>query len=149
MTHWNRQVQRWLTEATGDPLWATWYAGRPILVTANDYGLKLYNGDTGVTVASPAGLRVAVGDQTFAPGRLAEAETMHAMTIHKAQGSQADEVTVLLPAEDSRLLTRQLFYTAVTRARHRVRVVGSEAEVRAAISRQAIRATGLGGRLRR
>ncbi|SDD00405.1 DNA helicase/exodeoxyribonuclease V, alpha subunit [Mycolicibacterium neoaurum] len=149
VTHWNRQVQRWLTEATGDPLWATWYAGRPILVTANDYGLKLYNGDTGVTVASPDGLRVAVGDQTFAPGRLAEAETMHAMTIHKAQGSQADEVTVLLPAEDSRLLTRQLFYTAVTRARHRVRVVGSEAEVRAAISRQAIRATGLGGRLRR
>ncbi|MGN7780813.1 exodeoxyribonuclease V subunit alpha [Mycolicibacterium sp. 22603] len=148
VTHWNRQVQRWLTEATGDPLWATWYAGRPILVTANDYGLKLYNGDTGVTVASPAGLRVAVGTQTFAPGRLAEAQTMHAMTIHKAQGSQADEVTVLLPAEDSRLLTRELFYTAVTRARHRVRVVGSEAEVRAAISRQAIRATGLGLRLR-
>ena len=149
VTHWNRQVQRWLTEATGDPLWSTWYAGRPILVTANDYGLKLYNGDTGVTVASPDGLRVAVGGQTFAPGRLSEAETMYAMTIHKAQGSQADEVTVLLPAEDSRLLTRELFYTAVTRARHRVRVVGSEAEVRAAISRQAIRATGLGGRLRR
>ena len=58
-------------------------------------------------------------------------------------------MTVLLPAEDSRLLTRQLFYTAVTRARHRVRVVGSEAEVRATISRQAIRATGLGLRLRR
>ncbi|MCV7431922.1 exodeoxyribonuclease V subunit alpha [Mycolicibacterium bacteremicum] len=148
VTHWNRQVQRWLTEATGDPLWATWYAGRPILVTANDYGLKLYNGDTGVAVASPDGLRVAVGAQMFAPGRLAEVETMHAMTIHKSQGSQADEVTVLLPTEDSRLLTRELFYTAVTRAQTRVRVVGSEAEVRAAISRQAIRATGLGRRLR-
>lgn len=148
VTHWNRQVQRWLTEATGDPLWATWYAGRPILVTANDYGLKLYNGDTGVAVASPDGLRVAVGAQMFAPGRLAEVETMHAMTIHKSQGSQADEVTVLLPTEDSRLLTRELFYTAVTRAQTKVRVVGSEAEVRAAISRQAIRATGLGRRLR-
>lgn len=148
VTHWNRQVQRWLTEATGDPLWATWYAGRPILVTANDYGLKLYNGDTGVTVASPDGLRVAVGARVFAPGRLAEVETMHAMTIHKSQGSQADEVTVLLPTEDSRLLTRELFYTAVTRAQTRVRVVGSEAEVRAAISRQANRATGLGRRLR-
>ncbi|MGU3497971.1 exodeoxyribonuclease V subunit alpha [Mycobacterium sp. C31M] len=148
VTHWNRQVQRWLTEATGDPLWATWYAGRPILVTANDYGLKLYNGDTGVTVATPDGLRVAVGAQTFVPGRLAEVETMHAMTIHKSQGSQADEVTVLLPGEDSRLLTRELFYTAVTRAKSRVRVVGSEAEVHAAISRQAVRATGLGRRLR-
>ncbi|MDF2584929.1 MAG: exodeoxyribonuclease subunit alpha, partial [Mycobacterium sp.] len=148
VAHWNRQVERWLTEATGEPLWSTWYAGRPILVTANDYGLKLYNGDTGVTVASPDGLRVAVGTLSFAPGRLAEVETMHAMTIHKSQGSQAAEVTVLLPPEDSRLLTRELFYTAVTRARRRVRVVGSEAEVRAAIDRQAVRATGLGLRLK-
>lgn len=148
VAHWNRQVERWLTEATGEPLWSTWYAGRPILVTANDYGLKLYNGDTGVTVASPDGLRVAVGTLSFAPGRLAEVETMHAMTIHKSQGSQAAEVTVLLPPEDSRLLTRELFYTAVTRARRRVRVVGSEAEVRAAIDRQAVRATGLGRRLK-
>ena len=148
VTHWNRQVQRWLTEATGDPLWANWYAGRPILVTANDYGLKLYNGDTGVTVAAPDGLRVAIGTQRFVPGRLAEVETMHAMTIHKSQGSQADEVTVLLPAQDSRLLTRELLYTAVTRAKTRVRVVGSADEVRAAISRQAVRATGLGRRLR-
>ncbi|CAN7232515.1 exodeoxyribonuclease V subunit alpha [Mycolicibacterium frederiksbergense] len=153
VAHWNRQVQRWLTEATGEPLWSTWYAGRPILVTANDYGLKLYNGDTGVTVATPDGLRVAVGGPslrtlTFAPGRLAEVDTMHAMTIHKSQGSQSAEVTVLLPPEDSQLLTRELFYTAVTRAQSRVRVVGSEAEVRAAIDRQAVRATGLGRRLK-
>ena len=153
VAHWNRQVERWLTEATGEPLWSTWYAGRPILVTANDYGLKLYNGDTGVTVAAPDGLRVAVGHPSFGtlsftPGRLAEVETMHAMTIHKSQGSQAEEVTVLLPPEDSRLLTRELFYTAVTRAQRRVRVVGSEAELRAAIDRQAVRATGLGQRLK-
>ncbi|MCF6386573.1 exodeoxyribonuclease V subunit alpha [Mycobacterium sp. MBM] len=148
VAYWNRQVERWLTEATGEPLWSTWYAGRPILVTANDYGLKVYNGDTGVTVATPDGLRVAVGASSFAPGRLVEVDTMHAMTIHKAQGSQSAEVTVLVPAADSRLLTRELFYTAVTRAQHRVRVVGSEAEVRAAIGRQAVRATGLGLRLR-
>jgi exodeoxyribonuclease V alpha subunit len=147
--HWNRQVQRWLAEATGEPMWASWYVGRPILVTANDYGLKLYNGDTGVTIATPDGLRATVGGSgTFATGRLTEVETMHAMTIHKSQGSQADEVTVLLPPEDSRLLTRELFYTAVTRAKTRVRVVGSEAEIRAAISRQAVRATGLRKRLK-
>jgi exodeoxyribonuclease V alpha subunit len=75
-------------------------------------------------------------------------ETMHAMTIHKSQGSQADVVTVLLPQEDSRLLTRELFYTAVTRAKERVRVVGSETALRVAIERRAVRASGLAQRLR-
>ena len=124
--HWNRQVERWLAEATGEPIWSSWYAGRPVLVTANDYGLGLYNGDTGVTVVDGGTLRAVVGGAgealTFATSRLADVETMHAMTIHKSQGSQADEVTVLLPPEDSRLLTRELFYTAVTRAKKRVRV---------------------------
>jgi exodeoxyribonuclease V alpha subunit len=150
--HWNRQVERWLTEATGEPIWSSWYAGRPILVTANDYGLGLYNGDTGVTVADDGALRAVIGGAgetlTFATSRLADVETMHAMTIHKSQGSQADEVTVLMPPADSRLLTRELFYTAVTRAKKRVRVVGSEAAVRAAIDRRPVRASGLAQRLR-
>ena len=150
--HWNRQVERWLTEETGDPIWSAWYAGRPVLVTANDYGLSVYNGDTGVTVARDGALRAVIGSAgetlTFATSRLADVETMHAMTIHKSQGSQADEVTVLLPQEDSRLLTRELFYTAVTRAKERVRVVGSTAALRAAIERRAVRASGLAQRLR-
>ncbi len=69
------------------------------------------------------------------------------MTIHKSQGSQAKEVTVLMPPEESRLLTRELFYTAVTRAKEKVRVVGSESSVRAAVERRAIRASGLAKRL--
>ena len=150
--HWNRQVERWLTEATGEPIWSSWYAGRPVLMTANDYGLGLYNGDTGVTVVDGGTLRAVVGGAgealTFATSRLADVETMHAMTIHKSQGSQADEVTVLLPPEDSRLLTRELFYTAVTRAKKRVRAVGSEPALRAAVERRAVRASGLGSRLR-
>jgi exodeoxyribonuclease V alpha subunit len=150
--HWNRQVERWLTEATGEPIWSSWYAGRPVLVTANDYGLGLYNGDTGVTVVGDAGLRAVIASAeepvTFATSRLSDVETMHAMTIHKSQGSQASEVTVLLPPVESRLLTRELFYTAVTRAKAKVRVVGSEASVRAAIDRRAVRATGLALRLR-
>ncbi len=84
----------------------------------------------------------------FATSRLSDVDTMHAMTIHKSQGSQADEVTVLLPPTDSRLLTRELFYTAVTRAKRKVRVVGSEDGVRAAIGHRAVRATGLRLRLR-
>ncbi|MGB7509301.1 MAG: exodeoxyribonuclease V subunit alpha [Mycobacterium sp.] len=150
--HWNRQIERWLTDSTGEPIWTDWYAGRPVLVTANDYGLGLYNGDTGVTVVRGTGLCAVVGSGAgpveFATGRLSDVDTMHAMTIHKSQGSQADEVTVLLPQEESRLLTRELFYTAVTRAKQRVRVVGSESAIREAISRRVVRASGLARRLR-
>lgn len=149
--YWNHQVERWLSELTGEPIWSAWYAGRPVLVTANDYGLNLYNGDTGVTVLRDGVLRgVIAGTERleFATSRLAEVDTMHAMTIHKSQGSQADEVTVLLPPEDSRLLSRELFYTAVTRAKKKIRVVGPEASVRAAVQRRAVRASGLAGRLR-
>jgi exodeoxyribonuclease V alpha subunit len=152
VSHWNAQVRGWLSEETGDPIWSEWYPGRPLLVTANDYGLGLFNGDIGVAVMTDGVLRAAMaavgGKAELAAGRLADVETMHAMTIHKSQGGQADEVTVLLPAQESRLLTRELFYTAVTRARTKVRVVGSEAEVVAALSRRALRATGLGLRLR-
>ena len=87
------------------------------------------------------------GALDFAPSRLADVETMHALTVHKSQGSQARRVTVLMPPEDSRLLTRELFYTAITRAKDQVRVVGTEAEIRAAVDRRAIRATGLRARL--
>ncbi len=58
--YWNRQTERWLTEATGEPIWASWYLGRPILVTANDYGLGLYNGDTGVTLLRDGVLRAVI-----------------------------------------------------------------------------------------
>lgn len=151
VTYWNRQTERWLSEATGDPIWSAWYVGRPVLVTANDYGLRLYNGDTGVTVAGDDGLRAviagAAGRVEFATSRLSEVDTMHAMTIHKSQGSQADEVTVLLPPEDSRLLSRELFYTAVTRAKSRVRIVGPEASLRQAVRHRVVRASGLARRL--
>ena len=145
---WGLEVERWLTESIpGYAEDGEWYVGRPLLVTANDYGLGVYNGDTGVVVAAPDGLRAHIGSLQFAPSRLGEVDTMFAMTIHKSQGSQADEVTVLLPPEDSRLLTRELFYTAVTRARKRVHVVGTESSVRAAIGRRATRASGLSRRL--
>jgi exodeoxyribonuclease V alpha subunit len=154
--HWNAQVERWLGEETGEPIWSTWYAGRPLLVTANDYGLGIYNGDVGVAVRPPRGsphraLRAAIDASTglldLATSRVAQVETMHALTIHKSQGSQADEVVVVLPPPESRLLTRELFYTAITRARERVVVVGSPGDVRAAIDRRAVRATGLRQRL--
>ena len=154
VSYWNRMVERWLAQSAGPDFWPRWYAGRPVLVTTNDYGLGIYNGETGVVVRRPDGeLRGLIPSSggavlDFATTRLAEVETMHALTVHKSQGSQVDRVTVLLPAEGSRLLGRELFYTAVTRARESVRVVGTEAEVRAAVARRAVRATGLADRLR-
>ena len=151
VTYWNRQLERWLSEQTDMPLWSDWYVGRPVLVTANDYGLNLYNGDTGVAVLRDGVLRAAMagtgGTAEFATGRLSDIDTMHAMTIHKSQGSQATEVTVLLPPVESRLLTRELLYTGVTRAREKVRLIGSADQLRAAVDRRALRATGLSRRL--
>ncbi len=150
--HWNRQVEDWLAQRLGHPLVGAFYPGRPLLVTKNDHTLQIYNGETGVVSAAADGRVRAWIDGTgglrdFAPGRLEGVETVHAMTIHKSQGSQAERVTVLLPAADSRLLTRELFYTAVTRAQRFVRVVGTEGAVRAAVATRTRRATGLPQRL--
>ncbi|MDP3967039.1 MAG: exodeoxyribonuclease V subunit alpha [Nocardioides sp.] len=148
--HWNRLVEQWLAEATGEHLGRS-YVGRPLLVTANDYALGVLNGDTGVVVRTPAGPRahITAPGRDYAPARLGDVDTLHAMTIHKSQGSQVARVSVLLPPEDSLLLTRELFYTAVTRARRRVTVVGTEQAVRTAVDRRVQRASGLRERLRR
>ena len=118
-----------------------------MLVTANDYDTGLFNGDIGVVVSRPEGIRVAFargGPPTlYPPSRLSEVATVHAMTVHRGQGSQFRRVTVVLPPAGSPLLTRELLYTAVTRARSRVRVLGSEEAVRAAVERPVRRASGL------
>jgi exodeoxyribonuclease V alpha subunit len=149
VARWSREIERWLAEALpGSAARGEWYPGRPVLVTANDYDTGLYNGDTGVVVATPDGPRVAFpGRAPLAPSRLADVVTVHATTVHRGQGSQFARVTVVLPPAESPLLTRELLYTAVTRARGFVRVVGSEAAVRAALARPVSRASGLRHRL--
>lgn len=124
-----------------------WYVGRPVLVTRNTRRLGLFNGDVGVTVSTPDGLRVAFrgagGVRRFGPSRLEDVETVHAMTIHKSQGSQFAHVAVILPDASSAILTRELLYTAVTRATDRVTVLGEPASVRHAVSNRVARASGL------
>ena len=83
----------------------------------------------------------------FSPTRLSAVETVYAMTIHKSQGSQFDVAAVLLPPPSSRILTRELLYTAATRARGRLILVGTEETIRAAVERPVARASGLGQRL--
>jgi exodeoxyribonuclease V alpha subunit len=150
---WTARVESWLAEA-GDGFGGDgdWYVGRPLLVTENDYGLGLYNGDTGVVIAGGDGRLSAAFERRgqvaeFSPARLAAVETVYAMTVHKSQGSQFDTAAVLLPEPSSRLLTRELLYTAVTRARRRLVLVGTEAAVRAAVERPVARASGLRSRL--
>ncbi len=89
---WTARIEDW-TGAGG----AEWYAGRPLLVTANDYGLQLFNGDTGVVIAAEPGLMAAFERVELSPTRLANVETVYAMTVHKAQGSQFDTAAVVLP----------------------------------------------------
>jgi exodeoxyribonuclease V alpha subunit len=145
---WGRDVEGALDERFPGLRWGEeWYPGQPVMITRNDYNLDLYNGDIGVVVATPDGMRAVFerGEvRTFPLSHLTEHATVHAMTIHKSQGSQFDEVVVVLPEGESRLLTRELLYTAVTRARERVWVVGGEDVVRQAIDRSVQRASGLG-----
>jgi exodeoxyribonuclease V alpha subunit len=146
---WTGEIERWLSsELDGFDVGERDYVGRPLLITANDHELRLSNGDTGVIVLDPAGRMVAAFENgRFAPTRLAAVETVYAMTIHKSQGSQFDTAAVLLPDPSSRILTRELLYTAVTRARQRLLVIGTEEMVRAAVERPVARATGLRERL--
>jgi exodeoxyribonuclease V alpha subunit len=155
VARWTEQIERWLAGAVdGFDAAERDYIGRPLLITHNDYELGLYNGDTGVIVrADPDRSRVsAVFERgaelvAFTPTRLSAVETVYAMTIHKSQGSQFETVAVLLPDVGSRILTRELLYTAVTRARERLILVGTEEMVRAAVGRPVARASGLRERL--
>ncbi|WP_214404561.1 exodeoxyribonuclease V subunit alpha [Pseudonocardia lacus] len=155
VTRWTTDIERWLAERRLGPDRdaGPWYPGRPVLVTENDYDAGLFNGDTGVVLSRPEGLRVAFArggpPSLHPPSRLGEVATVHAMTVHRGQGSQFRRVTVVLPPAESPLLTRELLYTAVTRAREFVRVIGTAEAVRAAVQRPVGRASGLRHRLAR
>jgi len=156
----NAALERLLRRAWRVPAGAEWYAGRAVIVTRNDYGSGLHNGDVGLCLADGRGrLRVwfetgedhggpEAGVRGFAPTALPEHETAFAITIHKSQGSEYDHVAVLLtPDADNRILSRQLLYTAVSRARRRVELWASAAVLQATVSRAVERQGGLRERL--
>lgn len=128
-----------------------WYAGRPVLVMANDYNLRLFNGDVGIVLPDPDNgndLRVFFPGpegtlRKLHPTRLPEHETVFAMTVHKSQGSEFDRVLLVLPEKDVPVLTRELIYTAVTRAREQIEICGLEAVLQSAVSRRIERMSGL------
>jgi len=128
-----------------------WYPGRPVLITRNDYTLRLFNGDMGIVLSDPSvndELRVffPATDGTlkkFHPFRLPEHETVYAMTVHKSQGSEFDKVLLVLPDRESPVLTRELIYTSITRAKKSVEIWGNENVFRTAVSRYIERTSGL------
>lgn len=145
----NGRVEVGLGVAGGGP----WYAGRPLMITSNNPALGLFNGDVGLVVPGEGGrmdvaFPVAGGLPRRLPvSRLEDVETVHALTIHKSQGSEYEHVIVVLPERASRIVTRELLYTGVTRASEKVTVVGSRAVIEAAIRKRIRRATGLAERL--
>ena len=130
---------------------AGWYRGQPIMITQNDYDLALFNGDSGIVLPDPAAngeLRAffisAEGKlRRFLPSRLPVHETAFAITVHKSQGSEFENVLLILPQNDSPILTRELLYTGLTRARKTVDLWASEPILRATIARQVTRTSGL------
>src|SRR4051812_26303556 len=150
---WMPRIETWLAGELPGFNAEPWYVGRPLLVTENDHAFRLYNGDTGVVVTSASSGRAAAAFERqgeivlFSPTRLAAVETVYAMTVHKSQGSQFDTAAVLLPDPASPILTRELLYTAVTRARAHLVLAGTEEAVRAAVDRPIARASGLRRRL--
>ena len=147
----NRRIELWLAaEGLVHPT-EPWYPGRPILVTHNDHVLRLFNGDAGVVIAQGDARRTcfpgADGPRWFSPARLPPHDTVYATTVHKSQGSEFEHVLVVLPQVLSPIVTRELLYTAVTRARGRVTVAATEAVVREAAGQQVQRASGLRARL--
>ncbi|MEJ2589841.1 MAG: exodeoxyribonuclease V subunit alpha [Candidatus Thiodiazotropha sp.] len=148
-----RQLQR-MGLASSD---SEWYPGRPVMITRNDYPLELYNGDTGIVLPHPEGgerLSVAFAGtdgepRWISPARLSECETVYALTVHKSQGSEFDQVVLKLPDQMSPVLCRELIYTAITRSRGRFALTGPTAVFRDAVGHRLARQGGLSDLLAR
>lgn len=147
----NLLIERFLKEKKLIRPEGRWYAGRPLLITRNDYGVELFNGDIGVVLPDPedgGALRAFFlgpeGTVRRVPLlRLPEHETVYAMTVHKSQGSEFEEVLLVLPDQASPVLTRELVYTGITRARKKVTVWGTEEVFETAVARRIERSSGL------
>ncbi|MDD5229519.1 MAG: exodeoxyribonuclease V subunit alpha [Methylococcales bacterium] len=127
----------------------TWYIGRPVMITQNNATLQLYNGDIGICLPDEHGEikvffpRQDGNSQGYSPARLPNCETVFAMTIHKSQGSEFEEICVCLPEYQQTILTKELLYTAITRAKERIKLVTTEAIFIATVQISITRVTGL------
>jgi exodeoxyribonuclease V alpha subunit len=143
----NQRLEQALLES-GDRKPNEWYHGRPVIITRNNYPTRLFNGDLGIVWQDESGLAVYFINPTgelmrIAPGRLPEHESAFALTIHKSQGSEFDRVLVVLPSQTAPVLTRELVYTGITRAKNEVTLMAPPEILPAAIGAKTTRASGL------
>jgi exodeoxyribonuclease V alpha subunit len=152
----NRAVERRRAARDASVAHQRWYPGRPVMVTRNDYAMRLANGDVGIVVRDASmsgGVAVAFaapegGTRRFSPARMPECETVYALTVHKSQGSEFDAVLIVLPRTGTAVLSRELIYTGITRARRRVTVLAQPDVLKAAIGMRVRRDSALSERLR-
>jgi exodeoxyribonuclease V alpha subunit len=165
---WNREIAAKLWSAGLIESDRGWYEGRPVMMTRNDYSLGLMNGDVGMTLRMPGsdgvfrlyvafpmtrGSQLAGAIESSSPvrcvlpSRLGEVETVYAMTVHKSQGSEFEHTALVLPEEASPILTRELLYTGITRARRWLSLIGTQASVEQAMAQRTRRYSGLAERL--
>ena len=127
-----------------------WYEGRPVMIVENDYNLRLFNGDVGISMLDPTDQEMRVffpdnrsGLKKIHPMRIGPHETVFAMTVHKSQGSEFENVILILPDRESPVLTRELIYTGITRSQKQVLIWGDEQIFENAVSRRVNRVSGL------
>jgi exodeoxyribonuclease V alpha subunit len=150
----NRQTEAMLAQKGFADTAAEFYDHRPVLILENDYSLDLFNGDTGVILTDETGSTRAFfkgpdGLRQFIPGLLPAHQTAFAMTVHKSQGSEFTDVLFVIPNRYSPVMTRELVYTAVTRARNSVTIRGDRDVLAQALDRRTVRSSGLARQIRR
>ena len=145
----NSVVETLLVETGLVPTAAEWYQGKPIMITRNDYGMGLFNGDLGICFSDPEENRLSAyfekgdGYHKISPTRLPAHESVFALTIHKSQGSEFDEVMLVLPDAATDILTKELIYTGITRAKIGLQILGSRHIFIDSVSRTIQRSSGL------
>lgn len=148
----NARIEQLMKREGTVPADRQWYHGRPVIINQNSYGLGLFNGDIGICTIDDTGNRQVIFQrektvQRYAPARLPDFSLAYALTIHKSQGSEFDNVMLVLPDQSSRLLTKELLYTAVTRAKKGVEILGGEEILSEGIKQNISRSSGLRDRL--
>lgn len=144
----NRHIEKVLVSRKVVRADGPWYHGRPVMVLENNYDLELYNGDCGLIFDTPGGRKAFFRKgkgvfRTFPVSVLPKVETVYAMTVHKSQGSEFDSVMIVFPQKDVPLLTKELLYTAVTRAKTQITLIAEPELLCMASGRSAVRSSGL------
>lgn len=140
---WNTDAENWLRHQFNIPKYKQWYDGRPILITRNNNSLGLRNGEVGIYRESENEIMFDGKEGGVNPSRISDYEPAFCLTIHKSQGSEYDNVAIILPDKENNVLTKELLYTAVTRARQSVLIVGLETIIKSCILNPTKRNSGL------